>query len=53
MCGILASLGVMTWIIYGVHSATYNKELKLVNKNVSVTGCPANITILDGANYTG
>lgn len=53
MCGMLTSLGVMTWIVVGTQIAIYNNELKFVEKDISVIGCPANITTTDYANFTG
>lgn len=43
MCGMLFSLGIMTWIVAGAQIAMYNNELKFVEKNVSIAGCPKNL----------
>lgn len=53
MCGMLASLGIMAWIIGGAQVAIYNKELMFVEKNVSITGCPANTTFKSHIDYSG
>lgn len=53
MCGLLASLGVMSWIIMGAQVAIYNDELKFTEKLVSIAGCPANTTFRNHTDYTG
>lgn len=53
MCGMLASLGIMAWIVGGAQVAIYNKELIFTEKNVSVAGCPANTTIKNHTDYSG
>lgn len=53
MCGMLASLGVMVWIITGAQLAIYNNELKFVEKDVSISGCPANTTFRNYTDYSG
>lgn len=45
MCGMLASIGVMTWIVSGAQIAIANNELVFTEKNVSTVGCPENITV--------
>lgn len=53
MCGTLASLGVMVWIIVGSQVAIYNNELKFVKKEFSVAGCPTNTTVRNHTDFTG
>lgn len=53
MCGLLTSLAVMTWIVSGAQYAIYNKELKFVEKEVSISGCPANTTFRNHTDYSG
>jgi len=53
MYGMLASLGIMAWIVSGAQVAIYNKQLMFVEKNVSVAGCPANTTFKSQVDYTG
>lgn len=53
MCGMLTSLGVMSWIVAGSQFAIYNDELKFVEKNVSISGCPANTTFKNHTDYSG
>lgn len=53
MCGMLASLGIMAWIVGGAQVAIYNKELMFVEKNVSIAGCPANTTFKSHDDYSG
>lgn len=53
MYGMLVSLGVMTWIVVGAQLAMYNKELAFVKKEVSITGCPVNITFRNDTDYSG
>lgn len=50
---MLVSLGVMTWLVVGAQLAIYNKDLMFVQKEVSVLGCPANITVRSHTNFTG
>lgn len=50
---MLASLGVMAWIIIGAQLAIYNNDMKFVRKEVSVIGCSANITIGNHTDFTG
>lgn len=45
MCGMLASIGVMTWIVSGAQIAIANDELVFTEKNVSTLSCPTNITV--------
>ncbi|XP_050436170.1 sodium-coupled monocarboxylate transporter 1-like isoform X1 [Adelges cooleyi] len=53
LCGMLTSLAVMSWIIFGAQEAIMSKKLQFVQREVSVAGCPANITILNSTDYTG
>lgn len=50
---MLASLGIMTWIVAGAQFAIINDELKFVEKDVSTAGCPANTTIKNHTDYSG
>lgn len=53
MCGLLASLGVMTWIVAGAQLAIFDNELIFVEKNISTAGCPANITLKNQTDFSG
>lgn len=53
LCGMLVSLGVMTWIVTGAQVSIYNNELKFVEKNVSIAGCPANTTFKNHTDFSG
>lgn len=53
MCGMLTSLGVMAWIVFGAQYAIYNHELKFVEKDVSIAGCPANTTFRNHTDFSG
>ncbi|VVC39885.1 Sodium/solute symporter [Cinara cedri] len=53
MCGMLASLGIMTWIVAAAQNAIINNELKFVQKDISVVGCPANTTFKNQTDYSG
>ncbi|KAL4085013.1 hypothetical protein QTP88_027860 [Uroleucon formosanum] len=53
MCGMLISLGVMAWIVFGAQYAIYNHELKFVEKDVSIAGCPANTTFRNHTDFSG
>ncbi|VVC39887.1 Sodium/solute symporter [Cinara cedri] len=53
ICGMITSIGVMAWIITGAQLATMNNELKLVMKNVSIAGCPTNITFKNHNDFSG
>ncbi|VVC39883.1 Sodium/solute symporter [Cinara cedri] len=53
MCGMLASLGIMIWIVAGAQFAIINNDLKFVEKNVSIAGCPANITFRNHTDFSG
>lgn len=53
MCGMLTSLGVMSWIVFGAQLAIYHKEMRFVEKVVSIAGCPANITIGNHTDFSG
>ncbi|XP_060833760.1 sodium-coupled monocarboxylate transporter 1-like [Rhopalosiphum padi] len=53
MWGMLTSLAVMTWIVSGAQYAIYNKELKFVEKAVSISGCPANTTFNNHTDFSG
>lgn len=53
MCGMLASLCIMTWIVTGAQVAIYNDEMMFVEKNVSTAGCPANVIVKNQTEFTG
>lgn len=53
MCGMIASSAVTAWIITGAQFAIFNNELKFVEKNVSVVGCPANTSFKNITDYSG
>uniref|UniRef100_A0A2S2RBZ7 Sodium-coupled monocarboxylate transporter 2 n=1 Tax=Sipha flava TaxID=143950 RepID=A0A2S2RBZ7_9HEMI len=53
MYGMLASIGVMTWIVFGAQIAITKNELVFVEKNVTVVGCPTNITVRRAIDLTG
>lgn len=53
MCGMLASLGIMAWIVVGAQFAIINNELKFVEKDVSISGCPANTTFSNRTDFSG
>lgn len=53
MSGILVSLGVMVWIVGGAQYALYNNELKFVEKDVSISGCPVNTTFNNQTDFSG
>lgn len=53
MCGMLASLGIMTWIISGTQLAIQHKELMFVEKNLSIAECPKNITFKNYTDFSG
>lgn len=53
MYGMLASIGVMTWIVFGAQIAIAKNELVFTEKNVSIVGCPTNITVRHTTNLTG
>lgn len=53
MSGMLVSLGVMVWIVGGAQFSIYNNELKYVEKDVSISGCPANTTFRNRTDYSG
>ncbi|CAI6360553.1 unnamed protein product [Macrosiphum euphorbiae] len=53
MCGMLTSLAVMAWIVAGAQVAIYNKELKFVEKDVFISGCPANTTFRNHTDFSG
>lgn len=53
MCGLLASSVITAWIVTGAQMAIYNNELKFVEKNVSIEGCPANTTFKNHTDYSG
>lgn len=53
MCGMLTSLAVMTWIVAGAQFAIYNNELKFVEKDVLISGCPANTTFRNHTDFSG
>ncbi|KAL5235937.1 hypothetical protein ACI65C_003347 [Semiaphis heraclei] len=53
MCGMLSSLAVMSWIVGGAQFAIYNKELKFVEKDISIAGCPANTTFTNHTDFSG
>lgn len=53
MFGMLFSLGIMTWIVAGAQIAMYNDELKYVEKNVSIAGCPTNLHFKNHTNTSG
>lgn len=50
---MLASLGIMFWIIYGAQIAIYNGELKFAEKKVSIAGCPPDIHFKNRTDYSG
>lgn len=50
---MLASLGVMTWIITGAQIAILNKEIMFAEKNTSIVGCPAGTSFQNQTNYSG
>lgn len=52
MSGMMVSLGIMVWIVGGAQFAIYNNELKYVEKNLSILGCPANTTIRNRTDYS-
>jgi len=49
---MLSSLAVMAWIVGGAQFAIYNKELKFVEKDISIAGCPAN-TFTNHTDFSG
>lgn len=51
--GILASFGIVSWIVYGSQMAIYNGELKFVEKNVSIAGCPPDLHFKNHTDYSG
>lgn len=53
MYGMLTSLAVMAWIVAGAQFAIYNKELKFVELDVSIAGCPANTTFSNHTDFSG
>lgn len=53
MFGLLASFGVMFWIVTGAQMAMVNNELLFVGKNVTVAGCPTNVTLKNQTDYSG
>ncbi|XP_050435700.1 sodium-coupled monocarboxylate transporter 1-like [Adelges cooleyi] len=53
LCGMVASLAVTSWIVYGAQIAITNKNIQFTTRAVSVSGCPANITIHNSTDYTG
>lgn len=53
MCGMLASLCIMFWIVTGAQVAIYNDEMMFVEKNVSTAGCPADVTVKNHTELTG
>lgn len=53
MCGMLASVAVMTWIVAGAQVAIYNDKLLFDEKPVSIAGCPANTTFRSPVDYSG
>ncbi|XP_060874215.1 sodium-coupled monocarboxylate transporter 1-like [Metopolophium dirhodum] len=53
MCGMLTSLAVMAWIVAGAQFAIYNNELKFVEKDVLISGCPANTTFRNHTDFSG
>ncbi|XP_001948596.2 sodium-coupled monocarboxylate transporter 1 [Acyrthosiphon pisum] len=53
MCGMLTSLAVMAWIVAGAQFAIYDKELMFVEKDVSISGCPANTTFRNHTDFSG
>ncbi|XP_050533671.1 sodium-coupled monocarboxylate transporter 1-like [Daktulosphaira vitifoliae] len=53
LCGMVVSFLVMSWITYGTEDAIVNDKLKFVTKDLSVTGCPVNITLHNITDYSG
>lgn len=53
MWGMLVSLGVMSWIVGGAQVAIFNGQLKFVEKDFSVAGCPADINFVNHTDFTG
>ncbi|XP_015365034.1 PREDICTED: sodium-coupled monocarboxylate transporter 1-like [Diuraphis noxia] len=53
VCGMLSSLAVMAWIVAGAQFTIYNKELKFVEKDLSIAGCPANTTFTNHTDFSG
>lgn len=53
MFGLLASFGVMFWIVTGAQLAIVNNELMFVGKNISTAGCPANLTLKNQTDFSG
>ncbi|VVC39886.1 Sodium/solute symporter [Cinara cedri] len=53
ICGMMASLGIMTWIIGGAQLAIINDEMIFTQKDVSIAGCPANTTFKNQTDYSG
>ncbi|VVC39888.1 Sodium/solute symporter [Cinara cedri] len=51
MCGMITSLVVTAWIVTGAQVAMINEELKFVEKNYSIAGCPPNITFKNHTDY--
>ncbi|XP_050537051.1 sodium-coupled monocarboxylate transporter 2-like isoform X2 [Daktulosphaira vitifoliae] len=51
--GMIVSFAVMSWITLGAEMAIMNDKIKFVTKEVSVTGCPSNITLQNTTDFTG
>lgn len=53
MCGMLASIAIMAWIVSGAQMAVLNNELQFVKKNVSIAGCPDGLHFKNPSNFSG
>ncbi|VVC39884.1 Sodium/solute symporter [Cinara cedri] len=53
MCGMLVSLGTVSWIVLGAQTAIANKELQFAEKNVSIAGCPVDTIFKNHTDYSG
>jgi hypothetical protein len=43
----------MSWIVFGAQYAIYNKELKFVEKDVSIVGCPPELHFKNRTDFSG
>uniref|UniRef100_A0A2S2QY91 Sodium-coupled monocarboxylate transporter 2 n=1 Tax=Sipha flava TaxID=143950 RepID=A0A2S2QY91_9HEMI len=51
--GMLSSIVIMSWIVFGAQYAIYNKELKFVEKDVSIVGCPPELHFKNRTDFSG
>lgn len=50
---MLSSIIIMSWIVFGAQYAIYNDELKFVEKEVSIVGCPSELQFKNRTDFSG